>query len=75
MENNKFLKSLPSCKTLNQKYLEECEPISIGVWDNSSKLYGKIVTVEFKSVDGTRFWSDENILGSNRVVIISLNIT
>lgn len=74
MESQEFLKSLTSCKTLNQEYLKQSTAISIGVWSNPTAIdiYSKIVTVEFEHTDGTKFWSDENILGCDLVIVLSL---
>lgn len=73
MESQEFLKSLISCKTLNQEYLKQSTAISIGVWSNPiDNIYSKIVTVEFEHTDGERFWSDENILGCDLVIVLSL---
>lgn len=74
MENQDFLKNLPCCKTLNQKYLGECTAIRIGIWDKKeSALNRKIMNVEFRHTDGTSFWADENIMGSGCITTLTLN--
>lgn len=57
-----------------REYLEKCTPTALGVWDHVMypDSVGRAVAIEWTDPEGRTFWDDENILGSNCVIIVPI---